>query len=200
MFLLSPAISASDDISKSATHLIALIAVTHPTCEELTDTFTTCDYQPRKYLPKVKRRSNSVSRVHGYHGGSLQEDCLPQVPVSLVAREAWLPVDLASSPRRAEAPRGLPHASPSGASDGSAEDWVVAMPGTDDHPGFAVRRSRPRSLSLLNLFPACAFVLPQTDWSSQFTLSMAAESPALHRLRASVVVWPGGLPGMIFPQ
>ncbi|BDA47598.1 probable T-complex protein 11-like protein 2 at N-terminal half [Coccomyxa sp. Obi] len=58
-----------------------------------------------------------------------------QVPVSLVAREAWLPVDFASSPKRAEAPRGLTHASPSGASDGSAEDWVVAMHSADDHPG-----------------------------------------------------------------
>ncbi len=62
--------------------------------------------------------------------------------MSLVAREAWLPVDFASSPKRAEAPRGLVHASPSGASDGSTEDWVVAMHSADDHPGTLVRPLR----------------------------------------------------------
>ena len=61
--------------------------------------------------------------------------------MSLVAREAWLPVDLASSPKRAEAPRGIPHASPSGASDTSAEDWVVAMHSTDEASHSAVRCS-----------------------------------------------------------
>ena len=62
--------------------------------------------------------------------------------MSLVAREAWLPVDMASSPKRADPPRGLPHASPSGASDASAEDWVVAMHSADDASGSAVRRPR----------------------------------------------------------
>jgi hypothetical protein len=111
--------------------------------------------------------------------------------VSVTARESWLPVDYAHSPRSGQHVR-MPHLSPGGASDAPSEEWVVTNAEERSsgevsasiyhcpvwHLLFATSLQHiPRSVCRSEMY-----VLPQHPWTCM-VLSILNEAGCTRRVR-----------------